>query len=110
MTQPASDAIYLAAMLLIGRLYYRGDAPLGIAGGFDLGGVYVRSRDPDIQALLIGRHQGIGLDPAQTWPTLAQVKDRWDIDASVDDARITEVIAAVTDHLTEVLTDGFGVA
>lgn len=109
MAQAVSDAIHLAALLLCGRLYYRGDAPLGIAGDFNIGALYVRANDPDIQSLLHGRRGAGDLDAAQTWPTVAEIRDRWHIGTDVQDDRIQEVLDAVTDHLTLKLEGGFGI-
>lgn len=108
-TQAASDAIKLAATLLVGRLYFRQQTPLGVAGAFDLGQLYIRSHDPDVRRLLKGK-RGIDMDPAQEWPTVADIRTTYRIDAAVTDAEIQLVIDAVTDHLTVEIEDGFGIA
>ena len=108
-TQAQSNAVHLAALMLCGRLYYRGDAPLGIAGDFNLGALHVEAKDPDVAALLRGRRGAGDLDPAQTWPTVAEIRDRWNIDASTKDDRIQEVLDAVVDYLTTTIEGGFGI-
>lgn len=107
-SQPDSDALYYAALLLIGRLHYRGDAPLGIAGSFDLGAIYIRARDPDVAALLVG-HRGAHPSTDQTWPDVATVRARWNIGSAVTDAEIQSVIDAVITMLSKHVSS-FGVA
>lgn len=107
-SQPDSEALYYAALLLIGRLYYRGDAPLGIAGSFDLGAIYIRARDPDVAALLVG-HRGAYPAVEQTWPDVAAVRSRWNVGAAVTDAEIQAVIGAVITMLGKHV-HSFGVA
>ncbi len=108
-TQAASDSIKLAALLLCGRLYFRQQSPLGVAGAFDLGQLYVRSHDPDIRRLLKGR-RGIDMDAGQEWPDVDDVRTAYRIDTAISDAQIQLVIDAVTDHLTIEIQDSFGLA
>ena len=43
------------------RHYSRFAAPFGVAGGFETGPVYVMSRDPDLENMLIGDRVGFGV-------------------------------------------------
>ena len=108
-TQAQSNSLHLAALLLCGRLYYRGDAPLGIAGDFNIGALYVRSNDPDIEDLLFGLRGAGDLDAAQTWPTVSEIRDRWHVSSDINDDRIEEVLDAVTERLTKKIEGGFGI-
>lgn len=106
--QPASDAVYLAALMLASRLYHRVESPLGIQGGFDFGGLHIRSRDPDITALLKGR-RGRKLAANQQWPDVDSVRSRARIGSSVADDEIADVVAAVVDFLRAHI-ETFGIA
>lgn len=46
------DAVKMACYLLATRLFKRKDAPEGIMGWSDIGALHIRSRDPDVAALL----------------------------------------------------------
>ena len=105
--QPASAALKHAALMLTARLYHRGDAPLGIQGGFDFGGLHIRSRDPDISALMRGR-RGREFSEAQEWPTVDDVRTRARIGSSVADDEIQAALDAVIDHMKTHET--FGIA
>lgn len=107
--QAASHSLYLATLFLCSRLYHRAEAPLGVQGGFDLGAVYVRSRDPDFTTLLRGKRVGKAPALDQRWPTVAEVRARSHIGTDVVDAQIQDAIDAAVEIVTETVSS-IGVA
>ena len=61
LADPAPAPIRTAALFAAVRWYMRPAAPLGTMGGFDTGAVYVLSRDPDIQRLIVGYRERFGV-------------------------------------------------
>lgn len=112
-----SDQLRQAVYLLAGRFYRSSDAPFGVVGSVDLGGVAtVRSKHPDVSALLTG-YRAQGLPDAQTWPDASAVAAAVlnttyaDLDAARQ-TRLTSAVAAAVEWITfEVDPDtGFGIA
>jgi hypothetical protein len=71
----SSHRLWEAALLMAIRNYQIMNSALGVAGGNDLGSIYVGRVDQDY-ARLIKDYRGKGLPLYQEWPTVAQVQSR----------------------------------
>lgn len=111
---PSSSALAEAVYLLAGRFYKSSDAPFGVVGSVDLGGIaQVRSRHPDVEALLFGS-RGLGLADAQVWPTVEEIAESilnvaWAALGSAKQAQMVRARAAAIDWVSE-HCQGVGVA
>lgn len=93
-----SDRLWEACLLYAMRNVKVLDAPLGVAGGFDIGQVYVGRIDEDINRLLKG-YRGKGVPAGQTWPTLDDLKDRLQISHSDHDAYLQRCLQAAIEQV-----------
>lgn len=85
------------------------DAPLGVAGGFDIGQVYVGRIADDISRLLKG-YRGLGVPSNQTWPTLADVKARLQATTTEADTFLQECLDSAIEQVRSDVAGAWGVA
>lgn len=104
-----TDRLRQAALLYALRNAKVMDAPLGVAGGFDTGQVYVGRISSDIGRLLRG-YQGRTVPSGQEWPTLADVKARLQATGTVADDFLTECLTSAIDQVHQDLSGSFGIA
>lgn len=104
-----SDRLWEAALLYAIRNVKINDAPLGVAGGFDLGQLYVGRIDEDLNRLLKG-YRGVGVPDGQTWPELADLKDRLQITTTTDDVFLSQMLTAAIEQVETDTAQAFGIA
>ena len=104
------DRRYLAALMVANRLLKRRDAPLGVAGGGDMGPVMVRYRDPDVDALLLGLRRRNSDLVTQTWPDVDALREFVGAGNAVTDDTLSQVLASAVLIVRRKCEGGFGIA
>jgi hypothetical protein len=110
----SSPQLGQAVYLLAGRFYRSADAPFGVVGSVDLGVAYVRSRHPDVDALLYG-YRGGEIPADQVWPTVDDVAvSVLNVSVSVLPAgkqeQLQRAVDAAVEYVSAQVTAAFGVA
>lgn len=106
---PATERLKLAALLIALRNVKVMDAPLGVAGGYDVGSVYVGRISADVGRLLRGYRGGV-VPTDQEWPTLTELKARLQATTTLEDDFLADALAAAIDEVEGQLTGSFGLA
>lgn len=104
-----SDRLWEACLLIAMRNAKVTDAPLGVAGGFDLGQIYVGNIDSDLARLMRG-YLGVGVPTGQAFPDLDDLKQRLQVTGTADDAFLQRALDAAVDEVHSSTAGAFGVA
>jgi hypothetical protein len=85
------------------------NAPLGLAGGYDIGAVYVGRIDADYGRLIKGfRSRGVPVN--QEWPTIDDVQARLQMSATVaSTVDLDRALEAAIEQIVEDTSQAFGV-
>ncbi len=81
-TYTSSFRLWEACLLLALRNYQVMNAPLGLAGGYDIGAVYVGRIDQDYARLIKG-YRASSVPLMQDWPTVDEVAGRMTMSSTV---------------------------
>jgi len=105
----SSHRLWEACLLLALRNYLVMNAPLGLAGGYDIGAVYVGRIDADYNRLIKGfRARGVPVN--QEWPTLDDVRARLQMSTGVaSDVDLQRALNAAVEQVMEDTAASFGV-
>lgn len=89
------DRLTQAHVLLAVRVYRGPEAPFGVLGGFDVGGVYVSRENTDLVMLLIGLRKtpDTTVDPPEVWPPADQT---WATPSDVAQAGLNTTFGELT--------------
>ncbi len=98
----SSFRLWEACLLLALRNYQVMNAPLGVAGGYDIGAVYVGRIDQDYARLIKGyRAESVPLN--QEWPTVDEVAGRMAMSAGV--ATTVDLARAINAAIEQIFVD-----